>query len=1636
MENGDSKDRHPKVHQNGPAAQYARRSDTTDPQGDQGPLGAPAEHRGRRAIRPAGPVVGGQLRVKKLAEEQLEVTAEPSMQPARRNDNKGDKTPGEATAEPSPKTPTPTWVHDPEEWLSDATVIAALSHQDRAPLGTDQLPQNVSGFVDPIRSSQWATNLKRAAEKGAEWEGDALTRALEHDESNKLERVALPMAVPLGETHTSHWVTVLVDLANKDRPKLVGYDPLFPRDQYLDDCLNLAQSIFGGKEEDTEVLPAGAQSDASSCGLWAITLSLQWLNTGSYSIHWADEVQPKREAYRQLVWNLVRNNNPTGHNRLAKKCWSSPSPPLPERTHNTGSEVHAPPKNGEGTTTVFLTIQRSKGKNAIGWSTRPNTPRGTHRTPLTGILGTKERELFSEAVMSEEVTKRLAEYCASLSATHLTFNFRGASNPRTPWYNAPTHRKETMRDTATLERNLKSFLSDTPRPPTLTFSWRKDKTPTKGSDEPAKSATTTANPSERGVLKATEISEEDATFLDEIAGELDELLVAKGFAPRCGPYRPSYIEDLAKAKYRLSHMQTARDGDSPASMEHNLTNLRGHILDLIFPRLCLSQNASKWSRKEKLRNVYHLRQLREMWEETLAAHPIEREGNNGPVPKEARQATRQQSSSEPAPVPPPTQDPDNSEEADTREKERVRENIKRHLANGNVRKAAQAVAQDPRADPTTVADALKSKYGTHPDHLPPLTWEDHDPEAPEIEFDRATLANHCRKASRGSAPGLSGFPPDWLYEFGKYDPYRGESPDEPLAKRIVQAQEQYCAARLSEARGLIHPKAIELKMMARGLAFLKPGHTPEAPSVRPIAIVESNLKHSFALSAAAAKTMLDSTMRTLNYGIATRGGMEICQTITSLYLEGDKDRAALLIDSKNAFNELPRIVMYFGLKCFAPSLVNGFVRKYGRPGRVAFDEDTVVSQERGCCQGDPCGPIYYACGLEFMKLQHRGAILGLNEEEAVKSYLGIHKHAVQHRVWEHLKYPPLPDTLRQEVEVLLQDIPTAERGRLDGDICALDYLDDLTRVGDPAALCTILKTMDLVFKHYGQTINKAKTVLFTQEKDAPPELIPEGIKVVSKHTAEADRGITCLGTPIGSPEHTINKLEQKIEELSGYAEKLVAIDGIPQQLFHILKGSFVHKPRHLMRTLPPEKTRPFAVKFQEIATRAFAQIHAMEDQFFPEAGNEAELLRAETLKEQISFPIRKGGMGILHLPRIAEAAYLQHQRVTAEFMEETLAREAKGWNPDPEGTVNAFLQSQVEDPAQESGAHEWPTLRHTRTALKTLGERARGNNPLDPLDEAPTTVADHLRELETQKGITMVITAEAIQALEDRVESLSRIGNTQANVRKEAVERMASLVSARASEAGIAFQVLPTRVSNTFSASQWVDNVAIRLNIPAPSCVALPRTCTCGLPMRGGLHLIDCRKAHCRYRTHESLKQSIGDICRRLGIAHKVEPRVSADEQDRTRLDIELYNVPGEKGQVETVGVDVTTVNPLAPSYAENAKEEGQVAQNAAERKKTKYQEEYQNKFIPFVVESTGGWAKHNHEFFSILSQHAKKRGLFFNTRAAKVMLAIAHRKEMLYAIHGARECILAAYGCPGFGRDEFWRVEASAVQERPVVDG
>ena len=44
-------------------------------------------------------------------------------------------------------------------------------------------------------------------------------------------------------------------------------------------------------------------------------------------------------------------------------------------------------------------------------------------------------------------------------------------------------------------------------------------------------------------------------------------------------------------------------------------------------------------------------------------------------------------------------------------------------------------------------------------------------------------------------------------------------------------------------------------------------------------------------------------------------------------------------------------------------------------------------------------------------------------------------------------------------------------------------------------------------------------------------------------------------------------------------------------------------------------------------------------------------------------------------------------------------------------------------PVPESGAYGWPTVKHTRTALNTLGAKFRGNKSRDPKKAPPSTLA-------------------------------------------------------------------------------------------------------------------------------------------------------------------------------------------------------------------------------------------------------------------------------------------------------------------------
>ena len=127
-----------------------------------------------------------------------------------------------------------------------------------------------------------------------------------------------------------------------------------------------------------------------------------------------------------------------------------------------------------------------------------------------------------------------------------------------------------------------------------------------------------------------------------------------------------------------------------------------------------------------------------------------------------------------------------------------------------------------------------------------------------------------------------------------------------------------------------------------------------------------------------------------------------------------------------------------------------------------------------------------------------------------------------------------------------------------------------------------------------------------------------------------------------------------------------------------------------------------------------------------------------------------------------------------------------------------------------------------------------------------TSVMDTLLDLKPQKQLTEEARSVALQAPRDRLDDICKNQLVDEATRWEAHERRAAINAARSKDSGITLQMLPTQSQYSFTPGEWIDNMALRLKLPRPTCNLLPRICKCGYTMRGGRHLYDCRKAHVR----------------------------------------------------------------------------------------------------------------------------------------------------------------------------------------------
>jgi len=120
---------------------------------------------------------------------------------------------------------------------------------------------------------------------------------------------------------------------------------------------------------------------------------------------------------------------------------------------------------------------------------------------------------------------------------------------------------------------------------------------------------------------------------------------------------------------------------------------------------------------------------------------------------------------------------------------------------------------------------------------------------------------------------------------------------------------------------------------------------------------------------------------------------------------------------------------------------------------------------------------------------------------------------------------------------------------------------------------------------------------------------------------------------------------------------------------------------------------------------------------------------------------------------------------------------------------------------------------------------------------------------------------------------------------------------------------------------------------------------------------------------HDTAKQQLAHLAKTLGADTSIEPPFMLGPDSEQIPDLRLILGP------QRVLVDVSIRHPLAPSNVRRAQRPLATAKNGEREKIDKYEEDAQRmgfRFVPFVIETTGGWGPRARHLASELATHAQ----------------------------------------------------------------
>ena len=441
------------------------------------------------------------------------------------------------------------------------------------------------------------------------------------------------------------------------------------------------------------------------------------------------------------------------------------------------------------------------------------------------------------------------------------------------------------------------------------------------------------------------------------------------------------------------------------------------------------------------------------------------------------------------------------------------------------------------------------------------------PDSP-FQLDEDKLAQNIRKARRGAAPGPSGMTNEHLFTLL-------ESEDD------LSLFSQFAGIL---ARADIPPNALEVIRRGQMSALRKANG-----GVRGI-VVGDTLRRLVARTIA--QQIGDAVERATSpfqYALKTRAGCECVSHMFQTLLDLDPRATILSVDGVGAFDLISRNAMKAGLSHLEEGdKLLPFVRLfYSSPSTFLWEDDvgTVhhIPQGEGGEQGDPLMPLLVALG------QHT-ALLEVSD-------------------------------------------------RLDEGERLVAFLDDLCALSGPDRTvdCHNILAEEL-WEHARIRLNQGKTCVFNKGGE-----VPDGIQVLQTVAERVDpearvwrgdhqsdpgrRGITILGTPVGTREFVLNELESKACEHATFLRRIPAIQDL-QCAWVLLLYCGVARANFFLRTISPDLSHSFATLHDNQIWECFCSL----------VGVDSTTVHWSS-RETASLPLAAGGLGLRSAVNLRHAAH-------------------------------------------------------------------------------------------------------------------------------------------------------------------------------------------------------------------------------------------------------------------------------------------------------------------------------------------------------------------------------------------------------------